>query len=180
MQETKIYKHLEKVLGPPSTEVIYQGTILDFCLECLASRMSFDQIKERYITLWPGSNITEEDIIKIIEGHEKELHKRKEDYAKLIRSSLYINIILAAMNLLIQDAHNAKTPQQRAQTLSVLNNYLKFFVQTEDNKAVVDTIKQKLSHDEILNFILENKDTKENFIRETPKLKIKKNTEKIE
>ncbi|MFZ5985526.1 MAG: hypothetical protein ACOYWZ_00150 [Bacillota bacterium] len=156
------YKKIDKIV---KTDDVYEGTVLDFCLDCLAARMSLEQIQSRYRNIWKGGEIKEEEILQLIDGHEQELQERKKKFRELIRSSSFVNVAVDCINELLNDAKKTSNLRIKAQILIVLNGYLKYFLQTEDNKAMIDTIKQKLSYDDVKNFI-ESKSEKVLYIRE--------------
>lgn len=151
---SKLYEFIDKKQKNEGNE-LKKGTVLDFLLDRTAARMSTELIQSQFKNIW-GSEITEDQMIQIMSGHEDELKKRREKYAEIFKSSNYLAIALDAILQLNDRCQNAKSDRDLVMLRSCLNSYLSFFIIKGDTQALIDNMKSKVSVEDVRKCIFDS------------------------
>lgn len=132
---SKVYKKIKDETGEDPTTECYPGTILDFLLDRLACGLTISTICADYRLIW-HSDITEDDILEIIKGHEQELPERRKQAAKMIRDSNLLTMHLDAIKDCYNCVKTSKNSKEKIYFLNTLNAYLSIYLKNADQKEL--------------------------------------------
>lgn len=171
MVDSKLKKVLNQAFNN-KYDGAYPGTVLDFLLDRLATNIDLPTIQAQFREIW-GTNITEDQIIQILKGHESELPERRKQAADTIKQYNYYSWIHKIAKELYEDAQNAKNARDKVIYLGALYNYLMVFLKRTEIKEL--NIKTETSPDSIIAILEKSLLESQN----TPNQEIQENQETI-
>jgi hypothetical protein len=147
---SKLYNRIKEKINEDPTSESYPGTILDFLLDRLACGLKFSTIQADYRLIW-HSDISEEDILEIIKGHESEIPERRKQAAEQIKKTNLLTMYLDAIKDCYQCVKNAKSSKEKIYYLNTLHTYLAIYVKNTDQKEV--NIQSEVSPDAVISLL---------------------------
>jgi hypothetical protein len=147
---SKTYHHIKGKTGVDPSAGAYPGTILDFLLDRLACGVKIGTIQADYRLIW-HTDISEDDIIEIIKGHEHELPLRRQQAAEVIRKSNLLTMYLDAIRECYESLKDARNPREKVNYLNALHGYLSIYVKSAEQKDF--TVGSEVSPDAVISLL---------------------------
>lgn len=147
---SKVYRKLKEKTGADPTAEAYPGTILDFLLDRLACGVRLETIQADFHRIW-HTDISEDEILDIVKGHEHEIQERRKQAAELIRKSNPIVMYLDATQECYQCLKEAASLKEKVYFLNALHTYLSIYVKDDRQKEL--SIEGEVSPDAVISLL---------------------------